>query len=243
VVSQNLQYDVPKSASSISEAREFKKGLDLGLGAVAGGDIAVHIESVRVPVCQVPGQCGFGAEGLGKKDRGDIRVAEFFQALVVRGLVFHTAGPAVDMGSVGEEAEQGKITGRYPPESGCGGAGRQVLVRPGRLHRPGDGADFVEQWHPAGAEGSAKIFFVLIPGCGDDCLRQDILEDGGGMQSAVAFPRAHIDIDTIRFQADRIDNHGAQDGAEYSGQIGRGYLNISFDDGLIQVKDCIAICF
>ncbi len=243
MVSQNLQYDVPKSARSISEAREFKKGLDLGLGAVAGGDITVHIESMRVSVCQVPGQCGLGAEGLGKKDRGNIRIVEFFQTLVVRGFIFHTAGPAVDMGSVGEEAEQGKITGRHPPESSGGGAGRQVLVGPGRLHRLGDGTDFVEQRHPGATEGSAKIFFVLISGCGDDCLRQDILEDGGGMQSAVAFSRAHIDIDTIRLQADRIDNHGAQDGAEYPGKIGRSYLNISFDDGLIQIKDCNAICF
>lgn len=162
---------------------------------------------------------------------------------MVRGLVFHAAAPAKDMGGLGKEGEQGEITGRHPPEPGGRDAGGEISVWSGRLHRPGDGADLIEQRHAGGAERRAEIGSVLISGRNDRSLRQDISENGGGMQGAVAFSRPDIDIDHVWLQADGVDDHGAEDGAEDTGQIGGGQLYISLDDGLIEVKNRAAFIF
>ncbi|KAF0187918.1 MAG: hypothetical protein FD168_2154 [Desulfobulbaceae bacterium] len=200
--------------------RQLKEGLDLGLGAVAGGDIAVHIESMRMPARQVSGQGGLGAERLGEKDHGDIRIDQLFHGFVVRGFIFHAAGPAEDVGGVGEQAEQGEIPGRHSPEAGGGQAGRPLLMGLDRLDGAGDGADFIEKRHLCGAEGGAKISAVLVAGLDDRCFRQDVGEDGGRVQGAVTFSGADVNIDQIGFEADGIDDHGAQDGAIDPGQVG-----------------------
>ena len=55
------------------------------------------------------GQGCFGAKGLGKKYRGDVRVAMGFQFQVGWSLVFHASRPAVDVGGVREKGKNGKI--------------------------------------------------------------------------------------------------------------------------------------
>ena len=111
-----------------SNTGEFEKCLDLCLRAVTGGHIAVQIEAARMAICQMPGQGGFRAEGLGKKDSRDIGVEISFQCRVIRGLIFHATGPAIDMGGVRKEGEKGKIPGRHPPETGSRCASGQFCM-------------------------------------------------------------------------------------------------------------------
>ena len=88
---------------------------------------------------QVAGQSRLGAEGLGEKDCRNIRIIVEFEFQIVRCLVFHTACPAVDMGGVRKEAEQGKIPWRNSPEAGHRFTGLQAVVGGGGLHGGRDG--------------------------------------------------------------------------------------------------------
>ncbi len=59
-----------------------------------------------------------GAKGLAKKYGGDLFVAIRFEIRVGGCLVFHAAGPAVNMGGVWEWFEDGKIPGWDTPKTG-----------------------------------------------------------------------------------------------------------------------------
>ena len=59
-----------------------------------------------------------GTKRLGKENRGHRRITVGFQIYISRGFILHTAGPAIDMGTVREQGQEREITGRYAPEAG-----------------------------------------------------------------------------------------------------------------------------
>ena len=52
---------------------------------------------------QMAGKGGFGTKRLGEENSGNIRVVVELKFNVVRSLVFHTAGPTVNMGGIGKK--------------------------------------------------------------------------------------------------------------------------------------------
>lgn len=234
---------MPKSARSTADPRQFEKRLDLGLGAVADGHVAVEVQPAGMPSRQMLGQGRLGTEGLGEEDGRHIWVVMLLQRLVVRGLVFHAACPAVNMGGVGKEGEQGKVPWRHSPETGRGKTGRGVDSRLRFPHCRGDGRHLVDKRHPRPAQGGAEIDAVPVPGRDDGGAGQKIGQDGGGMEGAVAFAGTDIDVDPVQFEGHGIDHHGPQDSTVHPGQMRRRRVNILPDDGLVEIEDLRAALF
>ena len=168
---------------------------------------------------QMLGQCRLGTEGLGEEDGRHFGVVMLLQFLVVRGLILHATGPAVDMGGVRKEGQQGKIPWRYPPEAGGGKTGPGIDSRIRFPYRRGDGRHLVDERHPRPAQGGAEIDAVPVPGRDNGCAGQKIGQDGGGMEGAVAFAGTDIDVDPVQFEGHGIDHHGPQDCAVHPGQM------------------------
>ena len=102
---------------STTYPRELKKGLDLRLGAVTHGHVAVKVQSSRVAAGQMLGQGCLGAERLGEKNRRYLGVEMFFQVSCCRGFCSPCSGSSHRHVWCREIASAGKNPLAAPPRS------------------------------------------------------------------------------------------------------------------------------
>lgn len=83
----------------------------------------------------------------------------------------------------------------------------------------GNRLELFKQWQATPTDGKTKAFVVPVPGS-DNRGRQEMLQNSGNMEGAVTFPRSHINIDLIQRHVHGVEEHGAQNGAIYLGEVG-----------------------
>ena len=94
----------------------------------------------------------------------------------------------------------------------------------GRLDAAGDAAELVHERHAGGAQRGAEGLPVLVAG-GDDRHLEHVGQHLGHVQGAVAFARAHVDVDAVEPQMQAVEDHGAQDGAVHPRDAGGGLVH------------------
>jgi hypothetical protein len=179
------------------DAGEFEKGLDFG----AGGTEAVTSQSTAMARGCLAARClaraDLAQKDWEKKDGGDVGIKQTFQGKIGGSLVFHAAGPAEDMGGVGEQGKQGEIPGRHSPEAAGPAAGGNRRVGCGRLHPLVIRLNFSSSGKRLVQSGCAEGKGVLIAGA-DHRHGQHVGQNFGDMQGAVAFARTDVDVDLSR---------------------------------------------